>query len=68
MNIEEIKKVANREPFRPFAIVLQSGHEIEVTTETELLFPKNRPNDVYVFANNGAGWIFEAQAVSALQD
>jgi hypothetical protein len=68
MTIESIKELAHRDPFRPFAIVLDSGTEIIIKADTELLFPRNRPETIYVFASNGYGWIFEAQAVTALND
>jgi hypothetical protein len=66
MNIAEIKALAEREPFRRFAIVLASGHEIIVNDRKELLFPPQRPQLIFVFGN-GATWLFEAAAVSALE-
>jgi hypothetical protein len=68
MDIEQIKELANRTPFRPFVIVLESGQQIPVNSDTELLFPTKRPRTVYLFADDGAGWIFEMQAVSALNE
>jgi hypothetical protein len=68
MNIEQIKELAQRDPFRPFAILLDNGVEIPINSETEMLFPRKRPESVYVFADNGKGWIFEARAVSALNE
>ncbi len=68
MTIEQIKERALRRPFRPFAIVLDNGVEIPINTDTELLFPRKRPQTIYVFADDHTGWIFEAQAVSALNE
>jgi hypothetical protein len=66
MKIEDIKTLANQKPFRAFIIKLESGENVPVTSDTELLFPAKRPDTIYVFTNDAA-WIFEAQAVSALQ-
>lgn len=68
MTIQQIKELAERKPFKPFVITLDSGRKIEVNRDTEFLFPKNRPDTIYVFASDGQGWIFEAEAVSALND
>jgi hypothetical protein len=67
MNIEDIKTRANRKPFRPFLIKLENGDAVPVTKDTELLFPRARPDTVYAFAANGS-WIFEVQVVTALQE
>jgi hypothetical protein len=67
MKIEQIKALASREPFRQFAIVLASGHEIIVGQASELLFPPQRPELIMIFSEN-ATWQFEAQAVTALQE
>ncbi len=68
MNITHIKERMQRKPFRAFSIVLDSGDEIPVMSDTELIFPKSRPVTIYVFASDGTGWIFETQVVSALND
>jgi hypothetical protein len=66
VTIEQIKGLAQRDPFRPFAILLDNGVEIPISDDTELLFPRNQPQTIYVFSTNGRAWIFEAKAVSAL--
>jgi hypothetical protein len=66
VTIDQIKSLAQRDPFRPFAILLDNGTEIPIGNDTELLFPRNQPQTIYVFSTNGRAWIFEAQAVSAL--
>jgi hypothetical protein len=67
MKIEDIKTLTNRKPFRPFIIKLENGDAVPVTSDTELLFPKKRPDTVYVFAVNSS-WIFDVEAVTALQE
>jgi hypothetical protein len=66
MKMIEIKALALHEPFRPFAIVLASGQTIIVNDQSELLFPPQRPELIFVFAE-GESWQFEAQAVTALR-
>lgn len=65
MNIEQIKGLAARQPFRPFVIKLENGDLVPVTDESELFFPKAKPNLVIAFSA-GKSWTFEAEAVSAL--
>jgi len=67
MHIKEIKALAKLEPFRRFAIVFDSGRELIVESDTELLFPKKQPNLVIAFAS-GSHWIFEAESVTALRN
>jgi hypothetical protein len=66
MKLAEIKALALREPFRPFVILLQSGNEIKVNSRFELLFPPQRPELIILFSE-GETFVFEVQAVSALQ-
>jgi hypothetical protein len=67
MKIEEIKALANRHPFRPFTIEIENGQPVQITQDSDLLFPKRKPNLVIAFTSDGATHIFEAEAVAALR-
>jgi hypothetical protein len=66
MDIQQIKGLAQRQPFQPFAIVFDNGEVLMVENDTELLFPRSQPKLVIAF-NDGRTWLFEAEAISALK-
>lgn len=66
MKLEQIRELAGREPFRTFTIVLESGREVEINSDTELFFPRNQPGVIFAFTSEGRTWIFEADAVNAV--
>lgn len=65
MNIEDIKTKLTREPFRPFVIEFISGNQITVYGNSELLFPRRRPELVIAFTDDGMHE-FEASAIAQL--
>lgn len=67
MSINEIKSLAERRPFRPFTIRFENGDVLNIIASTELLFPQNKRNTVLVFEFGGRMWIFDVEAVTALQ-
>jgi len=64
--IDLLKAKMRREPFRPFIIELQSGSQILVGADSEMLFPKKRPELVIAFSENGLMHEFEASAILRL--
>ena len=68
MKITEIKSMLERVPFRPFTVLLENGHNINVTRESELLFPHNRPGLMIIFNVGGNMTIFEDRSVTALEE
>ena len=67
MKITEIKSMMEQVPFRAFTVLLENGHNLNVTRKSELLFPKNRPGLVIIFNASGAMTIFEDRAVTAIE-
>jgi hypothetical protein len=67
MKITEIKSMMEQAPFRPFTVLLENGHDLKVTGESELLFPRNRPGLLIIFDQHGAMTIFEDRAVTAIE-
>ena len=67
MKITEIKSMMEQAPFRPFTVLLENGHDLTVTRESELLFPKNRPGLMIIFNADGIMTIFEDRAVTAIE-
>jgi hypothetical protein len=56
----------HREPFRPFIVEFQSGAVLLIDGDTELLFPKKRPELVIAFTEGGLQHEFEQSAISRL--
>ena len=66
MTINDLKSKLNREPFRPFIIELASGRQIPIGADSELFFPKARPDLVIAFTGNGLSNEFETSAIASL--
>ena len=66
MNLDLLKTKMRREPFRPFVIELASGSSLMIDTETEILFPRKRPELVIVFTEGGLQHEFEQSAIHRL--
>jgi hypothetical protein len=43
MTNEQLKAKLDREPFRPFIIELTGGRQIQIGQDSEVLFPRRRP-------------------------
>jgi len=67
MKITEIKSMMEQVPFRPFTVLLENGHDLKVTRDSELLFPRNRPGLMIIFNKDGVMTIFEDHAVTAIE-
>jgi hypothetical protein len=67
-NRELLETKMRREPFRPFSVELVSGTEISIKADSEILFPRNRPELVIVFSGNGLQHEFEETAIARLID
>jgi hypothetical protein len=65
-NIELLKAKMRREPFRAFLVEFVSGSTILIDAETEILFPRKRPELVIAFTGNGLQHVFEEAAVARL--
>jgi hypothetical protein len=65
MTIKDVKAKLEREPFRPFVIELSSGRLILVDKESELFFPRRRPELVVAFTD-GLQHEFEAGRIVRL--
>jgi hypothetical protein len=63
MNKDDLKSKLAREPFRPFVIELASGRQIVITGETEVLFPRKRPELVIAFTDDGVMHEFEVDVI-----
>jgi hypothetical protein len=63
MKKDDLKSRLAREPFRPFVIELASGRQISVTRETEMLFPRKRPELVIAFTDHGLMHEFEVDVI-----
>jgi len=64
--ISELKAKLEREPFRPFVIELQSGRQILIGRESELFFPRRRPELIIAFSDDGLQHEFELSAIVSL--
>ena len=62
----ELKAKIESEPFRPFVIELVSDLQIVITKDSEILFPRKRPELVITFTEDGLQHEFEASAIAAL--
>jgi hypothetical protein len=61
-----LKAKLERRPFRPFVIELSSGRPILIGEQSEILFPRRRPELVIAFTEDGLQHEFELSAVIAL--
>ena len=66
MTINDIKSKLAREPFRTFIIELISGRQIAISADSELFFPKARPELVIAFTADGLMHEFEENVLNAL--
>jgi hypothetical protein len=64
MHLDLLKSKMRREPFRPFIIEFQSGSSLLIDQETEILFPRKRPELVIVFTEGGLQHEFEQSAIN----
>jgi hypothetical protein len=65
-NFDLLKTKMRREPFRPFIIEFQSGVTLLIDSETEMLFPKKRPELVITFSETGLQHEFEQSAINRI--
>jgi hypothetical protein len=65
MTQTDLKSKLEREPFRPFIIELGSGRQITISQDSEVLFPRKRPELVIAFTSNGLMHEFELGAIQA---
>jgi hypothetical protein len=65
-NSSELRAAVDRKPFLPFAINLFDGEQLTINADTEVLFPKNKPELVIVFSADGMMHLFEAEAIASL--
>jgi hypothetical protein len=68
MKIQDLKAKLERHPFRPFIIELNSGSQILIDAESEILFPRKRPELVIVFTRDRIQHEFEDQAITRLAE
>ena len=61
-----LKSKMHREPFRPLIIELHSGTQIVIDADTEILFPRKRPELVIAFTADGLMHEFETSAIAQL--
>jgi hypothetical protein len=66
MTNEQLKAKMDREPFRPFIIELTSGRQIRIGQESEVLFPRRRPELIIAFSDDGLQHEFELSAIVSL--
>lgn len=55
-----------RQPFRAFIVEFQSGHQILIDAESEVLFPRKRPELIIALTADGLMHEFEASAIARL--
>jgi hypothetical protein len=65
-NLDLLKSKIRREPFRTFIIEFQSGATLVVDKDTEILFPRKRPELAITFSDGGLQHEFEASAINRL--
>jgi hypothetical protein len=66
MHLDLLKSKMRREPFRPFIIEFASGASLLIDAETEMLFPRKRPELVIAFTESGLQHEFEQSAIHRL--
>jgi hypothetical protein len=65
-NRELLKTKMRREPFRAFIVELVSGTTLLIDADSEILFPRKRPELVIAFTGNGLQHEFEETAIARL--
>jgi hypothetical protein len=65
-NLELLKSKMRSCPFRAFTLEFKSGATILIDAETEILFPRKRPELVIAFTGNGLQHEFEEAAIVRL--
>ena len=63
-SLDLLKDQIDQQPFRPFVIEFVSGATLMITTETELLFPRTRPELAIAFTSDRRMHQFEASAIA----
>jgi hypothetical protein len=63
MKLSELKAKLQREPF---VINLQSGRQVAIGEDSEVLLPRRRPELVIVFTDDGLQHEFEVSAIVSL--
>jgi hypothetical protein len=66
MDIGEVKAVYYRKPFRPFTINIVDGEQLAIDKDSEILFPRKKPELIIVFAADGTMHLLEAESVASL--
>jgi hypothetical protein len=66
MNQSELKAKLAREPFRPFVIELASGRRVLIGKDSEILFPRKRPELIIAFTDDGLQHEFELSVIISL--
>jgi hypothetical protein len=66
IEITELKAKLAREPFRTFVIELASGRQIKIDQDSELFFPRLRPERVIAFTEDGLQHEFDDSAIISL--
>ena len=61
-----LREKMDRQPFRSFVIEFASGSQILVYADSEMLFPRRRPELAIAFTNSGTMHEFEASAIVRL--
>jgi hypothetical protein len=61
-----LKTKMGQQPFRPFIIEFQSGHQILIDGDSEVLFPRKRPELIIAFTDSHSVHEFEAGAITRL--
>jgi hypothetical protein len=64
--LDLLKAKMHREPFRAFLVEFVSGAQILIDADTEILFPRKRPELVIAFTGNGLMHEFESSAITRL--
>jgi hypothetical protein len=67
-DLELLQTKMRQEPFWPFIIEFQSGHRILIGADSEILFPRKRPELVIAFTDDGLMHEFEAGAIARLTE
>ena len=62
----ELKAKLSKRPFRPFIIELDSGTQIAISQDSEVLLPRKRPALAIAFTEDGRQHEFEASAIVRL--
>jgi hypothetical protein len=68
MKIQDLKAKLERRPFRPFIIELDNSSQILIDAESEVLFPRKRPELIIAFTGDGIQHEFEGEAIIRLAE